>query len=234
MKKVIWIFRVLIFYILLTPVTILFSLAGSLCIFLPFQWRYQVITSWSHYFIWSVKHICGLDYEVTGLDNIPKTACVVLCNHQSTWETIFMQVLLPPQSWILKRELLWIPFFGWGLALLDPIAINRQDRFSARATITKGVQKIDKGRWILLYPEGTRRSHGSIGPFSRTGAGLAKQANVPILPIAHDAGQYWPRGPWIKKPGTIKVKIGSLIDTTDKSTHDITEQAKQTIIELLQ
>ena len=149
MKKILWLARLCFFYLAIVPVTIIMATVGTLCAPFPANWRYWIITRWSHFFIWWAKIICGLKYNIQGIDNLPNTPSVVLCNHQSTWETIFMQVLLPPQSWVLKKELLWIPFFGWGLALLNPIAINRANRLSVKTLLNQGCAKI-KARTLGL------------------------------------------------------------------------------------
>lgn len=225
--KILWILRLLLFYVGVIPATILISTFGWLCAPFPALWRYYIITSWSRFFIWWAKITCGLQYKVIGRENIPAQPCVILCNHQSTWETIFMQVLLPPQTWVLKRELLFIPFFGWGLALIKPIAIDRKSRSAVTDTLEKGQQRLQEGRYVVFYPEGTRVPVGGEHKYSRTGAALAIAAHVPVLPIAHNAGNFWPRGPWIKMPGTITVAIGKAISDSDAS--GITAQAQQWI-----
>lgn len=224
MKCLIWGLRICMFYIGIIPATVLISTLGWLCAPLPTIYCYYIITSWSRFFIWWAKITCGLKYNVKGQENIPKQPCVVLCNHQSTWETIFMQVLLPPQSWVLKRELLYIPFFGWGLALIKPIAINRSSRSAVTDTLSKGQQRLKEGRYLIFYPEGTRLTPGAEKKYSRTGAAVAIAAKVATLPIAHNAGNFWPKGPIIKQPGTISITIGEPIYADDPSI--ITEKAK--------
>lgn len=224
MRCILWTLRLCIFYAGIIPATILISTLGWLCAPLPSICCYYIITSWSRFFIFWAKTTCGLKYQVNGKENIPSEPCVILCNHQSTWETIFMQVLLPPQSWVLKRELLYIPFFGWGLALIKPIAINRKSRSAVTDTLTKGEQRLKQGRYLIFYPEGTRLKPGEQKRYSRTGAAVAIAAKVPVLPIAHNAGNFWPRGPIIQQPGTITISIGKPIDANDPST--ITDQAK--------
>ena len=212
--------RILIFYTGLLPITVFFSLFGVFFLIFPLNIRYWFITRWSYFFIFWSKYVLGLKYEVEGLENIPNTPTLVVANHQSTWETIFMQVLLPRQSWVLKRELLWIPFFGWGLALLDPISINRKDKFSVRSLIRQGVKKLNNSSWILIYPEGTRVEYGKTKPFKKTAAALAIAANKNILPIAHNVGKFWPRGIFPTKTGTIKIKIGEIIKITPNDKVD--------------
>ncbi len=229
MKKIIWGLRLMLFYIGVIPAAIIIATFGWLCAPLPAIWCYRIITSWSHFFIWWAKIICGLKYQVVGKDNLPKAPFVVLCNHQSMWETIFMQVLLPPQSWVLKRELLWIPFFGWGLALIKPIAVYRDRLADIKFILAQGVKRIKQGRCVVFYPEGTRLAPGTNKKFSRTGAALAIEARVPVVPIAHNAGNFWPRGPRIKQPGLITVSIGTAIGTDQLDSTSITSIAESWI-----
>ncbi len=235
MINAVWILRLIIFYLGIIPATILIASFGWLCAPLPDIYCYTIITSWSHFFIFWAKHICGLKYTVIGRENIPKAPFVALCNHQSMWETIFMQVLLPPQSWVLKRELLWIPFFGWGLALIKPIAVRRDRLADIKVILAKGAQRLNAGRCVVFYPEGTRLMPGAYKRFSRTGAALAIATRVPVVPIAHNAGNFWPRGPWIKHPGTITVRIGTLLAsngaTKDQDPSKITALAEAWITE---
>lgn len=224
-----WKLRLVLFYVGIIPATIIIATLGWLCAPLPAIWCYHIITSWSHFFIWWSKTVCGLKYQVIGKENLPTAPFVVLCNHQSMWETIFMQVLLPPQSWVLKRELLFIPFFGWGLALIKPIAVSRNKLADIKIILKKGMQRIKEGRCVVFYPEGTRVAPGANRRYSRTGAALAVSAQVPLVPIAHNAGNFWPKGPWIKNPGLITVKIGNLISMQDKTTAQITTEAENWI-----
>jgi 1-acyl-sn-glycerol-3-phosphate acyltransferase len=229
MKTILWPLRLGAFYLVIIPATILIATFGWLCAPFPDIVCYRIITSWSHIFIWWAKVSCGLKYQVLNRENLPAAPFVVLCNHQSMWETIFMQVLLPPQSWVLKRELLFIPFFGWGLALIKPIAIDRSSSNAVRDTLEKGVARIKSGRCVVFYPEGTRVAPGVERRYSRSGAALAIAANVPVVPIAHNAGNFWPRGPWIKQPGTITVIIGAAIATQGQDATAITEIARSWI-----
>jgi len=216
-------FRNGLFYLGLIPATLLFTILGILFFFMPFSSRYWIITRWSHFFIFWAKVTCGLRYHVEGQENLPKQNAIVFSNHQSGWETIFMQVLLPPQTWILKKELLYIPVFGWGLALLEPIAINRKHFSSIKELIKQGTEKLKQGRWVIIFPEGTRVAPGETKRFSRSGAALAESTGYPIVPIAHNAGLFWPKGFFIKKSGTIWVKIGPVVDPHGKSVMTITE-----------
>ncbi len=206
-----WIVRLLIFYIGIAAATIFFGLLSTILFLFPDKIRYFVITRWSHFFIAWAKKILGLQYRVQGKIPREKNSVIVISNHQSAWETVFMQTLLPTQSWILKKELLCIPFFGWGLALLKPVAIKRQKKGAYHQVIKQGSQRLHEGRWVIIFPEGTRVLPDHYHRFAKGGASLAVESQHPILPIAHNAGRFWPRGWWIKKPGTIQISIGPLI-----------------------
>ena len=205
-------FRNLLFYAGLVPITILFSLLGLSFYFMPYPARYFLISRWSHFFIFWAKIVGGISYRIEGLEHLPNTPAILVANHQSMWETVFTQILVPRQSWILKKSLLHIPFFGWGLALLEPIAIDRQDRQGAIQQIQEQGQKcLAQGRWIVLFPEGTRVAPGVHHRFSKSAAALSKATGYPIVPMAHNAGCFWPRGFWIRGTGTIQVHIGPAI-----------------------
>jgi 1-acyl-sn-glycerol-3-phosphate acyltransferase len=175
--------------------------------------RYRIITSWSHLMVWTAARICALRYRVIGADNIPRTPFVALVKHESAWETLALQVILPPQVWVVKRELLWIPFFGWGLRMLSPIAIDRRLGIRAlRQMVQQGRDRIAKGFSIVIFPEGTRSAPGTRSTYHPGGAWLATQASAPVLPIAHNAGDYWPRNGFLKHPGVITVSIAPALN----------------------
>lgn len=218
--------RNVLFYLGIVPAAFFICFLGLLFFYLPYRFRYPLITSWSHFFIFWAKVTCGLRYQVEGLNHIPKENTIVVSNHQSTWETIFFQVLLPPQCWVLKKELLYIPFFGWGLALLEPIAIRRDQLNSIKTLLKEGIKRLRAGRWIVVFPEGTRVAIGDTQRFSRTAAALAHASKKSILPIAHNAGKFWPRGIMIQKPGVIKVAIGPVIEPAGKDASEINELAE--------
>ncbi len=209
---------------------IFFCLGGLLLAPFPFRYRYHFITQFSHFVIWLAKALCGLDYRVQGLENLPSDNAIVLCKHQSAWETLFLQVLLPPQSWVLKKQLLYIPFFGWGLALLEPIAIDRSKKTGAlKQLIEKGKKRLQQGRWIVIFPEGSRISVGEKVKFSRSGALLAKESGFKVVPITHNAGVFWPKNTFLKKPGTIEVIIGQPLDPKVLSADEIHQQSEEWI-----
>jgi len=227
MKKFFLVLRSAVFLIGQAITTVFFAITGIFLAPLPYIVRYRYITAWSHFMIWWGKTICGINYQVYGRENLPSTNAIAWCKHQSAWETLFLQVLLPPQSWVLKRELLWIPFFGWGLALLEPIAINRQKTTSLKQLLEQGKKRLQQGRWVVIFPEGTRVPVGENGKCSRSGALLAKDSGYLLVPIAHNAGICWPKNSLIKKPGTISVIIGPALDPKQLSTDELQQQAQQ-------
>lgn len=211
----------IIFYIVLIPITFLYAFLAFFTYPLKFSIRYKIITSWSHIFIFLVKTICGLKYEVIGKENITAQNTIILSKHSSTWEAIFMQVLFPPQNMILKKELLYIPLFGWGLSLLEPIALNRRDFRSADLVLKQGLIKLKQGHFVLMFPEGTRVPYGTRGRYSRTGAALAIHSGFPIIPVAHNAGKFWPKGLFVKNSGTIKIIVGKPILPNNMSSKEL-------------
>ncbi|MDH5185357.1 MAG: 1-acyl-sn-glycerol-3-phosphate acyltransferase [Gammaproteobacteria bacterium] len=219
-------------YFIGTFSTILFFSPLSLLLvilFVPYRWRFKIISRWGHFNIWWLKITCGVGYRVEGLGNIPNdTAAIIYSKHESTWETYAMQKFFPPHAWIMKRELLWIPLFGWGLASLNPIAIDRKSGSKAIHQITDlGTRKLNEGQWVMVFPEGTRVKNGRMKRFGIGGALLAEKSGFPIIPVAHNAGAFWPRGKFIKTPGTIQIVIGQPILSTGKTVSEINAEAEQ-------
>jgi 1-acyl-sn-glycerol-3-phosphate acyltransferase len=166
--------------------------------------------------MWWLRICCNLSYEVKGQENIPDTPSIILCKHQSAWETIALQLIFPPQVWVLKRELLLIPFFGWALALTSPIAINRAaGREALKQLVTMGKDRLAKKFWVVIFPEGTRTAPGERGKYHIGGAWLATHTGTQVVPVAHNAGEYWRKNSMLKRPGVIQVSIGKPIQTTD-------------------
>ncbi len=189
--------------------------------------RYRVISQWARFIVWWLRITCRLDYRVEGKNNLPHRPAVILAKHQSAWETIGFQMIFPPQVWVVKRELLWIPFFGWGLAMTQPIAINRgAARRALEQVVEQGKDRLSQGRWVVVFPEGTRVAPGQRGRYNSGGALLAVKSGYPIVPVAHNAGEYWPKGGFIKRPGTIRVMVGPMIESRGKSAKEITKQAE--------
>jgi 1-acyl-sn-glycerol-3-phosphate acyltransferase len=203
--------RTFLFYLLLASSSFFWcTLSVFVAPFLPFRARYRfVVQNWCRCATWLAKVVVDINYEIKGLENIPDKPCVILAKHQSTWETFFLCGYFEPLSQVVKRELLYVPFFGWAMAMLKPIAIDRSNPKAALKQLAKlGHKRLGQGAWVLVFPEGTRIPPGQIGKFSRGGASLAVNANLPVLPIAHNAGEFWPKQGWRKTPGIVQVIIG--------------------------
>jgi len=224
--------RSLVFLALQIVITPVFTLIALICCPLPALVRYQVISCWSKILIVALQYVCGIRYEVFGRENIPTQPCIILCKHQSAWETLALQSIFPPQVWVLKKELLWIPFFGWGLATLSPIAINRRAGTKAlKHMAIEGKKRLAAGFFIVIFPEGTRVAPGKRIPYQPGGAWLARKTNCPVVPVAHNAGTCWPKNALIKYPGVIRVYIGKPIDPTGLSTDALLYQVENWIEE---
>ena len=207
-------FRSLVFVLAQILITPPYSLVALATFPLPRLVRYRVISGWSRAMIWLAKIVLGIDYRVVGEQNLPKSPAVILSKHQSAWETLAFQVIFPPQVLVLKRELLWIPFFGWGLALTSPIAIDRSSGARAlRRMAELGRERLAQGFWIALFPEGTRVAPGKKGTYHSGGAWLAVHCGALVVPVAHNAGLLWGRKAFLKRPGTVTVEIGAPIDS---------------------
>lgn len=205
----VWI-RSLLYWLGLAVSTPPFAILSILILPLPPQWRYWIVSRWTHLMLWWLKTTCGLRYKVIGRENIPAEPAIIACKHQSGWETMALQQIFPPQVWVLKRELLWIPFFGWGLATLSPIAIDRSKGTEANSKLLQqGRDRLDKGFWIVVFPEGTRTMPGMRGKYKHGAGRLASELNVPMVPVALNSGEFWPRNAFLKYPGEITVVIGA-------------------------
>ena len=226
--------RSLIFLVGQILSAVLISPLALLCLALPSLPRARIISSWARFNIWSLKHVCGVTCEVTGTENIPKRPAVLISNHQSAWETLCFQLIFPPQSYILKRQLLWIPFFGWGLAANRPVAINRSKKIQALEQLLKqGAARLNEGRWLVAFPEGTRMLPGSPGKFQSGSAMIAAKTGAPVVPVAHNAGVFWPKNGFVKHPGVIRVRIGKPIQVAGKKPQAINAEAEAWIKEIL-
>ena len=214
---------------LVTPPYALFAL----CTFaLPRMTRYRLISGWSRLMIRMARAILGIDWRVEGREHLPSRPAVILAKHQSAWETMAFQLIFPPQVHVLKRELLWIPFFGWGLALMSPIAINRSRGMRALRTIARrGRERLAQGFWVVVFPEGTRVAPGVQREYQPGGAWLACATGAPVVPVAHNAGLLWPRNAFLKRSGTVTVRIGPPIDAANRDPKTVNELAKAWIEE---
>lgn len=223
--------RSILFYLGEGLSTIPYLCIAIISLAFPPKLRSRVIGGWAVFVTWWLKVTCGLKHEIINPENIIEEPCVFASNHSSTWEAIVSQTFLPSLAWVLKKELLKIPFFGWGLWATGPIAIDRKDRATALdQVITQGKEKILEGRHVLIFPEGTRTRYGEVGNYKKGAAKLARAGNVPIVPIAHDAGKYWSKDSLWIKPGTIRCVIGPAIYLDDKTNKEVMSEVKNWII----
>lgn len=219
--------RSLLYLLIQSLSTIPFALLALASFPFDLRTRYQLITGWTRLNLWAMRHILGVQWQVLGRENIPPEASVVLAKHQSAWETLAFQEIFPPQVYVLKKELLRIPFFGWGLSMLPMIAIDRGARKNALAQIKEqGAQRLEQGWWVVIFPEGTRAAPGTSLPFMGGGAMVATHAHRKVLPVAHNAADVWPRNAFIKKPGQITVSIGPAIDTHGLRAGEVNRKAQ--------
>lgn len=220
--------RALLYQIFLVVTVIPYAIACLIWAPLPLNYRYRLTVGWPRMAIWGAKVILGIRWEVKGWENLPDGPAVVLSKHQSAWETMFFAAHLPRDvCFVYKRELHRIPFFGWGLALLRMIPIDRaKGRDAVDQVIRVGRHRLEEGRWPLLFPEGTRIAPGKAGRYKMGGTLLATAADAPIIPIAHNAGECWPRRAFLKQPGTITVSIGPLIPTKGRNPTEVNREVE--------
>ncbi|MDX1512869.1 MAG: lysophospholipid acyltransferase family protein [Gammaproteobacteria bacterium] len=210
--------------------TIVFAPLVVLSALVPYRLRYRLVVRWTYFNIWWLKQTCRLTHVVEGTDNIPDAPAIVLCKHQSAWETLILQYYFSPQVWVLKKELLMVPFLGWGLAALRPIAIDRSaGRDAMSQVLEQGRQRLASGCWVVVFPEGTRVPPGARRRYKLGGAILAERTGKPVVPVAHNAGLYWPRNSFFKFPGTIRLVIGEPVDSTGKKAAEINAIAERWI-----
>ncbi len=225
--------RSLIYFIGLVISTIILALPMFTIGWLLPQKRVGLFANaWGRINLWLLKHICRLDYKVHGWkENFPQQNAIIMAKHQSTWETIALRGILPPQqSWILKRELMWVPVFGWALIPAGTISINRSaGRLALRQIIEQGTRRLRSGAWVVIFPEGTRTAPGERKRYGIGGAMLAEQTGYPIIPIAHNAGIFWRRRDLKKYPGTIQLVIGPPIQSKGRLAADINRDVEEWI-----
>lgn len=195
-----------------------------------YERRFAVCRGWGRFMLWAGRFFCDIDYVFEGRENIPPEASVVLIKHSSVFETYAQLVVFPPQTWVLKRELHWIPLFGWGLALMKPIAINRKAGHRAvNQVIEQGKQRLAEGIWVSVFPEGTRMPPGETRKYGISGAALAVATGCKVVPVAHNAGDLWPRRGLNKRPGTVRFCVGPPIDTVGREPKDVNLEAQSWI-----
>jgi 1-acyl-sn-glycerol-3-phosphate acyltransferase len=222
--------RSFLFSIALTGLTVVWALVSLCAAPLPYRSRYRVISRWNAAVRWLLRVVVGLDYRLEGAEHIPSTPCIVFSKHESAWETIIFPLVFVPQTWVLKRELLRLPFFGWGLALLDPIAIDRNAGSAALAqVVAQGRERLARGIWVVIFPEGTRVAPGTRRRYKQGGASLAAATGAPVLPVALDSGDYWGRNRFSKFPGVVRVVIGEPIATDGLPAAEINRRAERWI-----
>lgn len=228
--KLITFFRSLIFFSGMILAAVVYWPFCVAAVVLPPLVRSRVIGVWAHFIVFWLWLTCGLRHQVEGLEKLPDGPAVIFSKHQSAWETITFQTIFPPQAWVLKRSLLYIPFFGWGLAASKPIAIDRTtQRRALMQVVEQGVEKIKEGRWVVIFPEGTRIEPGEHGKFNASASLLATRAGVPVVPVAHNSGDFWRRREFSKRSGTIRVKVGEPIYPDNQKPREINDQAENWI-----
>jgi 1-acyl-sn-glycerol-3-phosphate acyltransferase len=222
--------RSFLFWIVFALLIIVFATLLVLSFPFSFEKRFLLTRAWSTLTIAWLKITCKLSYEVQGTEHIRSQPGIVFSKHQSTWETLTLNFWFTPQSWVIKRELLWAPIFGWGVYMMDPIALNRgAGKKAIDQLVAQGRERLEKGRWIVIFPEGTRIAPGKKGRYRIGGAVLAERTGYPVTPVAHNAGEFWPRRKFIKKPGVIQVRIGPPIETKGRSAQQILSEAEHWI-----
>jgi 1-acyl-sn-glycerol-3-phosphate acyltransferase len=226
---IIWL-RSLLFFLGMLVITPIFALI--IILMFPFSniARCRMASYWAHCALFWLKQTCNLDFEVLGRENIPSQPSIILCKHQSAWETIALQVVFPPQIWVMKRELLYIPFLGWAWMALSAIPIDRSaGREALKKLVAHGKDRLAKGLWVVIFPEGTRISPGQRAKYHIGGAWLATHTQTTVVPVAHNAGLFWRKNAFIKTPGTIKVSIGKPIETADLKADALNQQVENWI-----
>jgi 1-acyl-sn-glycerol-3-phosphate acyltransferase len=221
------IFRSLLFYSLYAPLTVFFGSLSLVLIMLPKKFSHALIIHWNASALFLLRWCCNIRYEVTGFTEALDSPCIIVSNHQSPWETLFLQWYFKPVSAVLKKQLLSIPFFGWGLKVTQPIAIDRENPIQAIKKIkSDGVARLKVGNNILIFPEGTRMPPGKLGNYKRSSADIAKIASARLVPIAHNGGEYWLNKSLLKRPGVVRVVIGCPIIVGDQNTKQLMEEIK--------
>jgi 1-acyl-sn-glycerol-3-phosphate acyltransferase len=220
--------RSLLFLLFEIATVIPFAILSVLILPLPLHYRYYLIIMWPRLVVWGARVICGIRWEMKGAEHLPDGPCVLLSKHQSAWETMFIPSHMPKEvCFVYKRELHYVPFFGWGLASLSMIHINRSEgRGAFDSVVAQGSKRLAEGRWIIMFPEGTRVRSGQRGTYKQGGTRLATRLNVPVVPIAHNAGDRWPRNSFIKTPGLITVSIGPPIPSTGKTSEALMNEVE--------
>ncbi len=224
------IFRAILFYLGMSVLTIIVVALSPLTFPFSQRLRARYFSLWARFVLWWLKLTCNLRFHVEGIENIPDGTALILAKHQSAWETIAMQTIFPPQTWVLKRNLLLIPFFGWGLAMTRPVAIDRSaGKKALKQVIHQGTDRLRRGLWVVIFPEGTRTAPGQQKRYAIGGAMLAQKSGYPVVPVCHNAGEFWPKQGFVKKPGEITLVIGEPFDPAGMKANEINSQVEEWI-----
>ena len=229
MSKLFAAVRGLLFLLLFIPTIAIWGLALLPTRPLPYNVRWKILNTWVDLMLLWLRLTCGIRHEVEGLENLPSAdkASIVMAKHQSTWETIAFQAIFPPHVWVLKQELLNLPFFGWGLRIMESIAIDRSaGRKAIVQMVRQGKERLDAGRWVIVFPEGTRTRPGAPPNYKIGGGVMAVKTGYPVVPVAHNAGEYWPTHWLFKYPGVIRVSIGPVIETQGLSADELIKEVE--------
>ena len=221
----------LLFTSMLFASVAVYGFVAFLCTPFGYRCSYGFAHFWARWMLASLRLFCRLGYTVEGTENLSRDNTVVLMKHSSSWETIAQIQLFPRQTWVIKRELLWTPVLGWMLFFLKAIGINRRGgRAAVAQVIEQGKQRLDEGLWIIVFPEGTRVPAGETRRYGISGVLLAQAAGGrPVIPVAHDAGDFWPRRGLLKKAGTVRVVIGAPIPTAGREARDVIDDVRRWI-----
>jgi len=230
MANFILIIRAFLFYLGMFIITPLFALLVILMFPLNNITRSRMASYWAHCSLAWLKLTCNLSFTVRGRENIPAHPSIILSKHQSAWETIALQVIFPPQIWVLKRELLFIPFMGWAWIAMSAIPINRAGgREALKQLVKHGKDRLARGLWVVIFPEGTRVAPGVRGKYHIGGAWLASHTESTVVPVAHNAGLFWRKNAFIKQAGTITVSIGKPIETAGLKADEVNKRVEEWI-----
>ena len=219
--------RNLLFMLALAVLTPLYALIAMATFPFGPKTRHRIIRGWPHLMAWVVKHVLGIPYRLVGAENIPAGPAIVMSKHMSAWETIMLQDIFPPMVFVMKREIHKLPFFGWGIAQMPMIAIDRAaGKGALDQVVEQGIDRLGHGFWVAIFPEGTRVAPGSRKRYKAGGAVLAAKSGAPVVPVAHNAGEFWARNAFLKRPGEVVVSIGPAIDTRGLSPEEINRRAE--------
>lgn len=223
--------RSLIFLLVMAIVTIVWAPISMLFAFLPYNQRYYITARWNVTIIWAAKVICGIRYQTKGFENFPDGPAILLCKHQSAWETIFLLMATPrPLVFVFKKEITYIPFFGWAISMLRMIPIDRSKGKDAFAhVVTQGRKRLADGQWIIMFPEGTRIAVGKKGQYKGGGARLAVETNTPVVPVAVNSGECWPKNSFTKLPGMVTVSVGKPIPPNGMNAVELMQEVEKWI-----